>query len=594
MKYILKTSKPIKENFLNELLLDRGILKDDEDYNRKYFNPTRDCLLEPTLLDNMEKGFGMFKRHLENGSKIVFIVDSDVDGITSSSAFINYINDNLKEKYPNIEITYILPEGKEHGLETKMDYFTNKEMCDLIVCPDSSSNDYEEHRMLRNLGYDILVLDHHEAEKYSEDAVVINNQLSENYENKDLSGAGVVYKFLQYCDKEFGINKADDYLDLISTGICGDMMQLNNLENRYITKKGFSEIRNEGLKALITAQEYSLFGTSFGFVNFNSIELTPTQIAFYIVPLMNALIRVGDLNKKEILFKALLDGGELIESTKRGEKGKMETVGEQNARNCINAKAKQNREKEKTLELLDIQIGNDCLDENKILFLRADDLDVSNTLTGLCAMGVVASYKKPTLLGRLNKEGYIKGSIRGVNGSELKDFKGFLLDSGLMDYVEGHANSAGFSIKASNVDKLLEYANRELVDVNFNEGCYEVDFIVKEDCPYLEKMIYSLDNGKNLWGQGNNEALVVVENITIKSGGYSIIGKNQDTLRFTKNGITYIKFKATDFINELAEKDGNIILNICGRAVINEWNGIRKPQILITEAEIISNSKYEF
>lgn len=169
----------------------------------------------------------------------------------------------------------------------------------------------------------------------------------------------------------------------------------------------------------------------------DNAKLTPIQVAFYIAPLINALIRVGTPNEKELLFKSFVKGDEIIPSTKRGHKGEMETIAEQSARNCANARARQNREKDKALDLLNIQISNDCLDDNKILILNADELDVSNTLTGLCAMGVAADHKKPVLLGRINNEGYLKGSMRGRGESELKDFKEFLLKSGYIEYVEG-------------------------------------------------------------------------------------------------------------------------------------------------------------
>lgn len=89
------------------------------------------------------------------------------------------------------------------------------------------------------------------------------------------------------------------------------------------------------------------------------------------------------------------------------------------------------------MELLNIQIIENCLDDNKILILNADELDIPNTITGLCAMGVAAEHKKPVMLGRVSPDGFLKGSIRGRDGSELKDFRGFLLGSGLMEFVEG-------------------------------------------------------------------------------------------------------------------------------------------------------------
>ena len=69
--------------------------------------------------------------------------------------------------------------------------------------------------------------------------------------------------------------------------------------------------------------------------------------------------------------------------------------------------------------------------------MNADELDTPNTLTGLVAMGVAAKYKKPVMLGRINSNGEFKGSIRGRGESELKDFRQLLLDSNLMDYVQG-------------------------------------------------------------------------------------------------------------------------------------------------------------
>jgi single-stranded-DNA-specific exonuclease len=45
----------------------------------------------------------------------------------------------------------------------------------LVIAPDSSSNDYEVHAALGARGVDVLVIDHHEADKVSPHACVINN-----------------------------------------------------------------------------------------------------------------------------------------------------------------------------------------------------------------------------------------------------------------------------------------------------------------------------------------------------------------------------------------------------------------------------------
>ena len=562
MKYKRKTSKVITSNFLRELLSDRGFPIYDQP--KEILDPDRDNEYDPLLLDNMEEGAKLLKRHIENGSKIYICVDADVDGYTSAALVYNFLNDAYSDY--SFTLDYHIPEGKEHGLRTLMKGFTSEKICDLIILPDSSSNDYEEHKDLKDMGYDILVLDHHEADHCSENAIVINNQLSKNYPNKNLSGVGVVYKFFEFFEKYFPPStdiKIRDYIDLVALGEISDMMQMMELENRYICEEGLANIRNGFFRELVKKQEYSL----------GEGPVTQIGVAFYITPLINALIRVGSDLEKERLFQAFITPNKSVPSTKRGEKGQEETIATQSARNCANAKARQKREMDKAAELLDIQIINNCLDDNKILILNADDLNVSTTLTGLCAMNVAASHKKPVMLGRISPDGYLKGSIRGRGESELKDFKGFLLSSGLMDYVEGHANAAGFSIKAKDIDKLTAYANEKLKDINFNEGYYEADFIVQGNCSYLSDLIEDLNYGKSLWGQGNDEPIIVIEDIPIDAKNIEIIGANKDTLRFSFNGITYIKFKARALIDEIFCYSGKLHITAAGRGNINEWGG---------------------
>ena len=586
MKYIQKTTKTIKENFLKELLIDRQLIPaNDEDYQARYFSPKKDNLEDFALLDNIMAGAECLEKHIKNKSRIYLVVDSDIDGFTSSAILYNYLMENFKD----INIEYHIPDGKEHGLDTIMPLLEHEQKYDLIILPDSSSNDYECHKKLNEMGYEILILDHHEAEKYSENAIVINNQLSKNYPNKSLSGVGVVYKFLQLLDERNGFNSADSFLDMVAVGECGDMMDLNTLENRFISDYGFSHLKNEGLRQLIKLQGYSIFGVKLEEITdsfLDNASITPINAAFYIAPLVNALIRVGSSKEKELLFQSFIKGKDIVPSTKRGHKGETETIAEQSARNCYNARNRQNKEKEKALELLDIQISNDCLDDNKILILNADDIDVSNTLTGLCAMGVAAKYKKPVLLGRVNKDGYLKGSMRGRGESELKDFRSFLLSSGYMDYVEGHNNAAGFAIKESDVSKLYDYANKELANINFNEGFYEADFIVNGNCSYLNEMIFDLWKGKNIYGQNCPEPIIITQNLTIRPDNIKIIGAYKDTVKITFNNTTFMKFKAKELIEQLQNYPGGFIATIVGRPSVNSWNGIETPQILIEDIEI--------
>ncbi len=81
-----------------------------------------------------------------------------------------------------------------------------------------------------------------------------------------------------------------------------------------------------------------------------------TTVAFYIVPLINAMIRVGSLEEKERLFKAFIDGEELIESKKRGAKGAKEMAAIESLRECTNAKSKQTRITDNMVDILESRL----------------------------------------------------------------------------------------------------------------------------------------------------------------------------------------------------------------------------------------------
>ena len=524
-------------------------------------------------------------KQLRAGSKIYLICDSDLDGFTSASLFYNYLMEHFNEYNPNI--IYHIPEGKEHGLDSIMDWFPESGENSLIVIPDAGSNDIEQHKELAARGYEILVLDHHLVSSPTDNAIVINNQSSTQYSNKDLSGVGVVYKFFEYVEQREKLpGYSEQYLDIVALGQIGDMMRMTTLENRFILTYGLSHLNNKLFSSLIKKQEYSLKG-----------ELTQIGVAFYIVPLINSIIRLGSQQDKEKIFLAFIKPDLEFPSTKRGALvGETENICDYIGRIGTNTKNRQNKERDNALELFDIQIIENCLDENKLIVLNADELDIPKTLTGLCAMGVVSKYKKPVLVGRIDKDGYFKGSMRAPSNTPIKNFKELLLESNLMDFAEGHASACGIGLKNSNIDKLVNYANKELADIDFNEGFWEVDFLVNGNCSYLSELIEELSDYNELWGQGNPEVLIAIENININPKTIMFRGESNNTIAFTFNGIEYIKFKDDELAHTLenAKDDNSINLTIVGTPQINTWGGKSTKQIQIKAVEVKETNIYDF
>lgn len=571
MKYKQKTDLIADSSFMKNFLEERHI-KD----LKTFLHPTEKEQYDFMLLDNIVTAAKCLINHVENNDNIFIQIDSDADGYTSAAIIYLY----MKKMNPSLCINWRVHDGKQHGLLVD----TIPEDTQLVIAPDSSSNDYEQHKILKEKGIDIIVLDHHMSDEgYSKNAIVVNNQLSENYPNKSLCGAGVTYKFCCCLDSLLNVNYSYELIDLAAIGMVGDMMELCDLETRYIVNEGLHNIYNHGLLAMIEKQSYSM-----------GEKITPTGIAFYIVPLINALIRVGTQEEKEILFRAFIEPDLFVPSTKRGHKpDDTEVLCQQAARICTNAKNRQDRLKLKAYEDLDFKIQKLGLDLHKIIIVEVeDDNAFDNTLTGLVAMQLVTKYKKPVCVVRENSDGYLRGSARGINHGPIADLRQFFMDSGYFEYATGHPNAHGVSIHKKALNDFIAYADEKLKDIDFNENVYEVDLVVDSENPFLKDIIIGLGELSEIWGQGMEEPLIAIENIHLNKSSVQGIGAKKDTVKFTVNGITYIKFKDEALLEKLMEND-TMKVTILGRANLNEWGGDITPQIIIENYEIIDTT-YDF
>ena len=580
MKYKL-VNKTIKQNYVEELLLERGLRADQLDY---FLNvPDASALQDPASLLNIHKGYEDLTHmmQLTADDRVILVVDSDVDGYTSAAIFYLYLR-YLNEQ---VQIEWVHHRGKGHGLSDTIGDILEKQNNNpniaYVVLPDSSSNDYEYHEQLGAEGIRSLILDHHIVEpdtQFSSWATVINNQLSPDYLNKDLSGAGVTWQFCRYCDELLDDNYADTLIDLAALGIVSDMMSMLSLENRYIVHNGFAKVKNYFFQTLCIKQDFSMGG-----------KVTPMTVAFYITPLINAMTRAGEQDEKDRCFQAFVDGHAMVVSHKRGAKGTMEEVAIESARECTNARTRQNRLLDQAVEQLEIKIAKYGLLENKILFVRLDDEDFPSEFNGLTAMKLAARHRRPTIVARLNNEGYDRGSSRGLNESELKSFKHFMDESGFFEYTAGHDNACGVSILDKNLSDFHTYANKALADVDFGENSYEINFERYAADTDIENLITDITNYNDIWGQGNSEPLIYISDLNITPANVTVMGKNKDTVKIEKNGVAYMFFKCADRIEEF-KKFREMKINLIGTANMDKWMGRTTPQIFVTDFEILDNT----
>ena len=581
MNYRLRkqyTTNP--EKALSEILIDRGV-QDIE----SFLHPTSECELDPYGLENIDLAAELLLRHLRANSKIMFVVDSDCDGFTSSSILWLYI----KHIFPEANLTFTLHEHKQHGLDDKIDWLETLNDIDLVICPDSASYDIEEHERLSDLNISCLVLDHHEQQydtdgnpiiSTSPNTVIVNNQLSPMYSNKSLCGAGVVYKFCEVLDEILGIKQAQEYMDLVALGEIADVMDRTTPETNYLMLRGLKNIKNKGFQTLLEAQSYSLKEKA----TYPWYGLTPIDIAFYIAPLINALTRVGSMKEKEAMFYCFIEPDKILPSTKRGAKPEdTETAAEQTARVGKNAKARQDKLKEKAIDLIDFKIQKNDLANNNIILVEVEPEDnIPPELTGLVAMAIVNKYNKPVMIGRRNDNNEINGSIRSSgNFAGLPSFKQFLEESSLINYVAGHDAAAGFGINSFNTDKLLSYSNEKLDDNAFSK-CYTVDYILdarENIAPLLEK----LGEHPEFFGNHIDEIKIVIKNISLAN--VTAMGANKDSMKISFNGIDYVRFKDINFTEEVFSNRLKK-LTAYGRVNLNTFAGRTTTQVFVDDYDL--------
>lgn len=543
----------------------------------RYLHTSPVDIIPPTEIANIKEGASLLVKHISQNSKVMLQIDSDCDGFTSFAVFMNYLN-NLFPAFVQNNIVYKTHQGKSHGIDIDEIPKDTK----LVIALDASSNEYEIHQKLREAGMDILVIDHHEATKVSPNACVINNQLCD-YPNKSLSGVGMVYKFCCYLDQLLGADYADKYLDLVALGMIADMMDLRYFETKHLIQLGCENIRSPFIKMMMARNEYSIKG-----------QLTPFTVGFYIAPYVNAVARVGTQQETLLLAESMLEyrAYEQIPSTKRGCSGQVESRVEQACRTANNVRNRQNKARDVSTEFVSKLIETNNLLDNKILVVQAPKANGLDTnITGLIGNQTSAKYQHPVLiLNERDHDGEIwwEGSARGLSDSELTNFKEFLMSTGLVEYAEGHANAFGAGIKDCNIQKFIEFTNEKLKDIDFRP-IYWVDFIYKSNT-LNPNTILTIGQYNYLWGQQLDKPKIAIEDINITPDKVQVM--KGPSLKFTINGIEYIKFKATEEEIKLFQDNAIVNITIVGECDINTWGGTERPQIIIVDYEVNKAIKY--
>lgn len=556
MRYRLKGST--NEDIIKVICENRNMTEEDL---KAFLNPSKDNISNPMSFINMDEAVRLFASHIKSNSNILVLVDSDADGYCSAATLINYI----KVVFPNINIDYVLHEDKTHGLtEDVMTKIIDKKP-GLLIIPDASSGDVEQHKILKDLNIDVIVLDHHDFDELSTNAIVVTNQIGEV--NNTLSGGGMVIKFLEQIDKYLNLGQSEYYYDLVGVSLVADSMKMSQSETRYYVTQGLNNINNPLLKALMGGADDKNFNT----------------ISFNIAPTINAFIRVGTMEEKEDLFKALIGVEEERTINIRG-KGELTLPLNQYIATLSNRiKSRQNNEIKKALEHENIIIHDDGAVVVAVL-----DKDTRRSLTGLIGNKLASKYNKPAVVLIERKNGKLAGSGRSI--STFEDLKGYINDTKTTEFCAGHAGAFGIGFKSNAhlgefLCKTIENGLGEDADV------FVVDKAYPNGASAFDIMcVYEL---KNHWCRGFEEPKFYIKLNGVAPGDLRVLGRNKDTISIKHDYVTYIKFKCSE--EEIKEFESNDIrdIEIIGTFNLNEYNGNLQPQVEILQIEYSKTKKQE-
>lgn len=481
---------------LRALLEKRGIL--DEAQAEIFLNPDyeRD-LHDPFLMKDMEKACVRLFEAIEGKEKIVIYADYDCDGIPGAVILTDLFK--LLE-YKNYEV--YIPQRNSEGYGLNMEAIKQfvKTGVKLIITIDLGITAIEEVAQAKLNGIDVIITDHHlprlAVAGFTSfdlpDAYAILNPKTDDYPEKMLCGAGVMFKFIQGFIKKYGKEnekfKIKDgaekwMLDMAGLATLSDMVPLTG-ENRAIAYFGMKVLRKSprpGLQKLLAK------------MNIIQKYLGEDDVGFMIAPRLNAASRMDDpMRAYELLStKDEKEAGVLADHLSKINDDRKTIV------------TSIMREANKKLE---------TYEHKEVIVIGKPEWRVG--ILGLVAGKISDEYKKPVFVWGKDENDLIKGSCRSDGSVSVVE----LMAENKESFLEfgGHELAGGFTVHNDKIHFLEEALSLSFDKIKRDKTTDEVIYDVKSDLA-----IVNMKNWKEIaklspFGFGNTKPVFLFENVNIE------------------------------------------------------------------------------
>jgi len=511
-----------KNRLLTTLLLNRGF--EDEKKADEFISPKISDFRDPFKFEKMEKVVDKILEKREKKEKVFIYGDYDVDGITAA-VFLVLVFRNI-----GIEVDYYIPNRMEegYGLDKKTIDFINTENGKLVITVDTGVNSIEDVKYAENLGIDVIVTDHHKSIKEEEDdhLLLLNPKLSDTYEFKYLSGAGVALKVAQgvYQKLKIDIKSLYQYMDIVMIGTVADVVPMID-ENRIIIKQGLRALKKTKVKGLMYLLKY---------LKFQNKTINTTDVSYFISPLINSLGRIG-VSKMGADFFLKEDDFEIyniIEEMKKSNKKRREL--------------EKNIYDEANQEIARIGVKN-----LKCIFLSSEKWHPG--VIGVVSSRLSVKYNIPVTLVAF-KDGIGKASCRSVKGISV--FNIFQKMGRKLVRFGGHDLAAGFIVKSENLEDVKNIFEASIENIKIEKEKKSLKIDAEYSIENIDEDMFETMESISPYGLENPHPLFIDRELSFESIKKFGVDERHFNGIIRKNGKNYhmVAFDLGHKINEIEAK----------------------------------------
>lgn len=518
---------------------------------------------DPSILKDMDKAATRIADAVIKKQKIAIIGDYDVDGATSTSVMRLFLT------YLGITTAVHIPEREEGYGPSRLAFQEFSDFgADLVITVDCGTSAFE---ILDSAAkdFDIIVLDHHEAEtKLPKVYAVVNpKRLDQSDERPDLgymAAVGVVFMTIVAVNRilrQAGFYTSAlpepnliNWLDLVALGTVCDVVPLIGLNRAYVTQglKVMAERRNLGLKTLIDTANIAEKPDAY-------------HLGFVLGPRINACGRVG----KASTGSRLLCTNNPIEAE--------HLVAEMNNYNT------ERKEIENFVLAQSIETLEGTPQAWPMAFVASKGWHQG--VIGIVAGKLKERYNLPAFVMSIEDD-EVKGSARSIQDVDLGALIIAAKEKGVITKGGGHTMAAGFSLTEEQIPAFKQFAG-EYITKSLNNTtphpilnidlCINITAANQNLCAELEKL--------KPFGTGNPEPLLMIKNIYFHKP--CIIGSGHIKCELTGLGgtrIPAIAFKIADTnIGKEILSLRHDCYDVVGNLRFNRWNNSTSLQFMIID-----------